>query len=180
MTYKKSAQDHSPTISRPHSTWFEGASFYVQRNWKWTTVIGCIAGTALAVGGFCAISVWQGEDLTQVKVLGLLLMLLALNYLAVFAAPTLESRVAPPWMIRAALASATDDERSFLYKQLQNLAKSGWRTSPVNRGELFVLFKEARGNFGDRVKRKRQNMEAERDIQFEEISAIGKANTDTS
>lgn len=180
MTDKKPAENHSPAISCPHSTWLEHANFYMQRNWKWTTVAGCITGTALAVGTYCAITIWHGENLTQMNVLGFVLMLIALNHVAVFAAPTRESKAAPTWMIRAALASATDDERAVLYKQLENFAKSGRRTRPLSRGELFGLFREARQNYGDRVKRKRQHIEAERDMQFDVISAIGDANTHAS
>ena len=180
MTTNKTPLHGLPCISRPQSTLIERMGFYMQRNWKWTTVLGCIAGTAFLLGTVCAIEVWQGEHLTQKKVLGVLLMLLPLNYIPLFVVPLIEQKVAPPWMIRSALACATDDERAFLIARLQQVAVSHWREGPLDRGDLFRLFRQARCNFGVYIKSERERMVELRAMQVEEINALGEKNRHAS
>ncbi len=70
-------------------------------------------------------------------------------------------------MIRAALATATDDERALLFESLIQLARSGWRQNPITCAALFDLFRQARLSFGDRVRGKRDRLLADRDKQVD-------------
>ena len=79
----------------------------------------------------------------------------------------LELRAAPAWMVRAALATATDNERAFLFERLLQLATSEWRFDPITSGVLFDLFREARLGSGDRVKDKRERLLADRENQVD-------------
>lgn len=172
MTDKKSPLHGLPYIDRPESTQFERLNFYIQRNWKWTTVLGCIAATTLSIGAICAAYVLKGQVFSTVTLLGWLLMLLPLNYVPMLLVSFLEQTVAPPRAIRAALASATDEERAFIFAQLQLVIKSEWCSGPIDRGDLFALFKQARQNFGDHVIAKRARLTSARDMQIEELCAV--------
>lgn len=169
MTDKKSSLHGLPYVDRPQTTRFERLNFYLQRNWKWTTVLGCIAATTLSIGAISAVYVLKGQNFSTVTLLGWLLMLLPLNYVPMLLVSFLEQTVAPPWAIKAALANATDEERAFMFEQLRRVAKSEWRTSPINRGDLFAVFNQARQNFGDSIKAKHARLAAARDLQVEAL-----------
>lgn len=47
-------------------------------------------------------------------------------------------------MIRAALATATDDERAYLFERLLQFVTSEWRQDPIACGGLVDFFREAR------------------------------------
>ncbi len=176
MTSKKSPLHGLPYIDRPESTRFERLNFYLQRNWKWTTVLGCIAATTLSIGAICAVYVLNGQEFSTVSLLGWLLMFLPLNYVPMLLVSFLEQTVAPAWTIRAALASATDEERAFMFEQLQRVTKSEWCSGPIDRGDLFALFKQARQNFGDHIQAKRVRLATAHDRQVDALCEIDEHN----
>ena len=83
-------------------------------------------------------------------------MLLPLNYIPVFVVPLLEQKAAPMWMIRTALASATADQRAFLFEQIRQKSQAHWRKEPLSCRAVFSMLAEARDCYGDKKVRKPQ------------------------
>ena len=172
MNDKKSPLHGLPYIERPQTTWIERAAFYLQRNWMWTTVLGCFVVVSVSISVFVLAMKFSGQAPSQLKVLGLILLSLPFVQAFLFASTFLESGIARPWMIRAALASASKEERPFLYERILQLSTSERRDDPLSRGELFAIFKQARKSFGARVRLKREKMGEVRDAQIEALNAV--------
>ena len=172
MTDKKSQLHGLPYIDRPHTTWMERAAFYLQRNWMWTTVVACFVVVSASIGAFAVIMKYSGQAPSQVKVLGLILFALPFVQAFLFACTFLESGIARPWMIRAALASASKDERAFLFERILQITASELRDDPLSRGELFGLFKQARKRFGAQIRRRREELSEAHEAQIEELYAM--------
>ena len=180
MTMTTSPTDGLSPIDRPRSTWAERAAFYLQRNWMWTTIVACVLALAVFVGAFALIANIVEQDFEPTKLLGWFLVALAFAQLAIFACSFIESGVARPWIIRAALASATNTERALLHHGLAELSQSKWRDSPLSRGELFRLFKEARQTVGDDARQKQQRLTAIHEAQIKELRVLADCQNDCS
>ena len=175
-----SPADGLPPIDRPRSTWAERVAFYLQRNWMWTTIVACVLTLAVTVGAFALIADILEQDFLPRKLLAWFLVALAFAQLAFFACSFIESGVARPWMIRAALASATNAERALLHHGLAELSQSKWRDSPLSRGELFRLFNEARQSVGDDARQKLERLMAIHEAQIEELRVLADCQKDNS
>jgi hypothetical protein len=167
MTTNQRTASGLPFIARPAATVIERIAFSVIRHWRWT---GIVVSSMLTAGiMMLSITLAAGLDAEESIRSGYISSLFAIPLVAapVWHVSRIELRAAPAWMIRAALATATDNERAFLFERLLQLATSEWRHDPITSGALFDLFEESRLGFGDRVKRKRERMMAERDMQVD-------------
>ena len=169
MITEKSPLHGLPYIDRPQTTWMQRAAFYLQRNWMWTTVLASLVVVTVSITVFALVMKHSGEAPSQLKVLGLILFALPFVQAFLLASTFLESGIARPWMIRAALASTSKEERAFLYERILQLTTSEWRDDPLSRGELFGLFKQARKSFGAQVRRKQEKLAEAREAQIEEL-----------
>jgi hypothetical protein len=165
MTYNQRTASGLRYIALPNTTLIERIVFSAIRHWRWT---GILAATALAAGSLtCSVilATWLfAEDPVRSGYIGFLFTIPPIMFL-LWQAATIELRSAPAWMIRAALAAATDDERAFLFESLLQLAMSEWRQDPITCAALFDLFRQARLSFGDCENGKRQQLMVERDRQ---------------
>lgn len=154
-------------IARPKTTRIERIAFSVFRHWRWAGIVVSSMFTAGLV--LLSITLAAGLQAQESIDSGYISFLFAILLIAVpvWHVSRLELRAAPAWMIRAALATATDNERAFLFERLLQLATSEWRHDPITSGALFDLFKESRLGFGDRVKGKRELLIADRDKQVD-------------
>ena len=180
MITEKSPLHGLPYIDRPQTTWMQGAAFYLQRNWMWTTVLARFVVVTVSITVFALVMKYSGGAPSQLKVLGLILFALPFVQAFLLASTFLESGVARPWMIRAALASTNEEERAFLYERILQLTTSEWRDDSLSRGELFGLFKQARKSFGTQVRWKREKLGAAREAQIKELYAIDGSESDSS
>lgn len=165
MTTNQHTASGLPFIARPATTVIERIAFSVIRHWRWT---GIVVSSMLTAGiMMLSITLAAGLDAEESIRSGYISFLFAILLVGVpvWHVSRLELRAAPAWMIRAALATATDNERAFLFERLLQLGTSEWRHDPITTGALFDLFKEARIGFGDRVRGKRERLMAERDTQ---------------
>lgn len=164
-------------IARPETTRVERIAFSAVRHWRWT---GVVVSSMLTVGlMLVSITLAAGLHAEEPILSGTIGFLLAILLIAlpVWHVSRLELRAAPGWMIRAALANATDDERAFLFERLLQLAISEWRHDPITSGALFDLFREARLGFGDDVRGKRQRFIADRGKQVDLLRNLGSINS---
>lgn len=167
MTTTQHTASGLPLIARPATTVIERVAFSVIRHWRWT---GIVVSSMLTAGSMLlSITLAAGLHAEEPILSGTIGFLLAILLIAVpvLHVSRIELRAAPAWMIRAALATATDNERAFLFERLLQLATSEWRHDPITSGALFDLFREARLGFGDRVKDKRERLIADRDKQVD-------------
>lgn len=154
-------------IALPNTTLIEQIVFSAIRHWRWTGILAAIALTAGSLTCSVILAAWLfAEDPVRSGYIGLLFTIPLIMFL-LWQAATIELRSAPAWMIRAALATATDDERAFLFESLLQLAMSEWRQDPITCAALFDLFRQARLSFGDRVRGKRERLLADRDRQVD-------------
>lgn len=172
MTDKRSPLHGLPYIAQPNTSWIERAAFYLQRNWMWTTVVACFIVVTISIGAFTLAMRYSGEAPSELKMLSLSLFSLPFVQGFLFACTFLEMGAARPWMIRAALASASKEERAFLFERILQITASEFRDDPLSRGELFGLFKQARQDSGAQVRRKRGKSNEARDAQIEILHHI--------
>ncbi|OYW50993.1 MAG: hypothetical protein B7Y36_07490 [Novosphingobium sp. 28-62-57] len=167
-------------IALPNTTLIERIAFSVIRRWRWTGILAAIALTAGSLTCSVILARWLfAEDPVRSGYIGLLFTIPLIIFL-LWQAATIELRTAPIWMIRAALAAATDDERAFLFESLLQLAMSEWRQDPITCAALFDLFRQARLSFGDRISSKRKRLMAVRDRQvvvLRNLARIGEFDT---
>lgn len=167
MTTNQRTPSGLPFITRPATTVIERIAFSVIRHWRWT---GIVVSSMLTAGLILlSITLAAGLHAEEPILSGTIGFLLAILLIAVpvWHVSRIELSAAPAWMIRAALATATDNERAILFERLMQLATSEWRHDPITSGALFDLFKESRLGFGDRVKDKRERLIADRDKQVD-------------
>ncbi len=152
-------------IALPNTTPIERIVFSAIRHWRWTGILAAIALTAGSLTCSVILATWLfADDPVRSGYIGLLFTIPLIMFL-LWQAATIELRSAPAWMIRAALATATDDERAFLFESLLQLAMSEWRQDPITCAALFDLFRQSRRSFGDRVSGHRERLIADRDKQ---------------
>lgn len=178
MTTNQRTPSGLPFITRPATTVIERIAFSVIRHWRWT---GIVVSSMLTAGlMLLSITLAAGLHAEEPILSGTIGFLLAILLIAVpvWHVSRIELRVAPAWMIRAALATATDNERAILFERLLQLATSEWRHDPITSGALFDLFKESRLGFGDRVKDKRERLIADRDKQVDLLRNLASITSD--
>ena len=161
-------------IPRPSSSFIERTGFFVVRHWRWTSVVAAsLLCACLLIASIMLATGLDAEKPVRAGYIGFLFAI-PLATLFVFHVSGTELRAAPAWMFRAALATASDDERAFLFERLLQLAMSEWRDDPISCGVLFDLFKEARFAFGKRIKRSRQARLMKREEQINALRELGR------
>ena len=167
-------------IALPNTTPIERIVFSAIRHWRWTGILAAIALTAGSLTCSVILATWLfADDPVRSGYIGLLFTIPLIMFL-LWQAATIELRSAPAWMIRAALATATDDERAFLFESLLQLAMSEWRQDSITCAALFDLLRQARLSFGDRTSSKRERLMAVRDRQvvaLRDLAGIGEFNS---
>lgn len=154
-------------IARPETTRIERIAFSAVRHWRWAGIVVSSMFTAgMMVLSITLAAGLHAEEPIRAGTIGFLLAVLLIA-VPVWHVSRLELHAAPGWMIRAALATTTDNERAFLFERLLQLATSEWRHDPITAGALFDLFKEARLGFDDHVRGKREQLIADRERQGE-------------
>lgn len=167
MTTNQRTASGLPFIARPAATVIERIAFSVVRHWRWTGIVV----SSMLTAGMMMLSIklaagLHAEEPIRSGTIGFVFAILLIA-VPIWHVSRIELRAAPAWMIRAALATATDNERALLFERLLQLATSEWRHDPITSGALFDLFKESRLGFGDRVKDKRERLIADRDKQVD-------------
>lgn len=163
-------------IPRPSSSFIERTGFFVIRHWRWTGVVaGSLLCACLLIASIMLATGLDAEKPVRAGYIGFLFAI-PLATLFVFHVSGTELRAAPAWMFRAALATASDDERAFLFERLLQLAMSEWRDDPISCGVLFDLFREARKEFGRRVNRRREQLKAARRKQVKMLCTLASEN----
>jgi len=158
-------------IARPETTRVERIAFSAVRHWRWT---GVVVSSMLTAGMMMlSITLAAGLRAEEPILSGTIGFLLAILLIAVpvWHVSRLELRTAPAWMIRAALATTTDNERAFLFERLLQLATSEWRIDPISCGTLFYLYREAKLNFGDLISQEGERLMSQRE---EQVAALKK------
>ena len=171
MTTNQRTASGLPFIARPATTVIERIAFSVIRHWRWT---GFVVSSTLTAGlMLLSVALAVGLHAEEPFLSGTIGFLLAILLLAVpvWHVSRIELRAAPAWMIRAALATATDNERAFLFERLLQLATSEWRIDPISYGALLYLYREAKLNFGDLVSQKSERLISQRE---EQVAALRK------
>ena len=167
MTTNQHTESGLPFIARPATTVLERVAFSVIRHWRWT---GIVVSSMLTAGlMLLSITLAAGLHAEEPILSGTIGFLFAILLIAVpvWHVSRVELRAAPAWIIRAALATATDNERAHLFERLLQLATSEWRHDPITSGALFDLFKEARCGTGDHIKGKCERLMADRTKQVD-------------
>jgi len=172
MTSNQRTASGLPFIGRPETTVIERITFFAIRHWRWTGIPAAIALTAGSLTCSVIVATWLlADDPVRSGYIGFLFTIPLIVFL-LWRAATIELRAAPVWMIRAALASATDDERAFLLERMLQLATSEWRIDPISCIVLFYLFKEARMNFGELNGPKHDRLMAQRQKQLSALQKV--------
>lgn len=158
-------------IARPKTTRIERIAFSVFRHWHWSGVVV----SSMLTAGMMVLSITlaaglQAEGSIRSGTIGFLFAILLIA-VPVWHVSRLELRAAPAWMIRAALATTTDNERAFLFERLLQLATSEWRIDPITCGALFHLYREAKLNFGDLISQEGERLMSQRE---EQVAALKK------
>jgi len=159
-------------IARPKTTRVERIAFSAVRHWRWT---GVVVSSMLTAGlMLLSITLAAGLHAEEPILSGTIGFLLAVLLIAVpiWHVSRLELRAAPGWMIRAALATTTDNERAFLFERLLQLATSEWRIDPISCGALFYLYREAKLNFGDLISQEGERLMSQREEQVEALRKV--------
>lgn len=180
MTFAQPTASGLRFIPRPSSSFIERTGFFVIRHWRWTGVVA--ASLLCACLLIASIMLATGLDAEKPVRAGYIGFLFAIPPVAlfVFHVSGTELRPAPAWMFRAALATASDDERAFLFERLLQLAMSEWRDDPISCGVLFDLFEEARLAFGKRIKRRREMRSIKREEQINALRTLAGDGTSPS
>lgn len=172
MTTNQRTASGLPFIARPATTVIERVAFSVIRHWRWTGIVVSSMLTASLM--LLSITLAAGLHAEEPILSGTIGFLLAILLIAVpvWHVSRLELRAAPAWMIRAALATTTDNERAFLFERLLQLATSEWRFDPISCGALFYLYREAKLNFGDLISQEGERLMSQREEQVEALRKV--------
>lgn len=158
-------------ITRPETTWVERIAFSAVRQWRWT---GIFVSSMLTAGiMMLSITLAAGLHAEEPILSGTIGFVFAIVLLAlpVWNVSRIELGAAPAWMINAALATTTDNERAFLFERLLQLATSEWRIDPISCGALFYLYREAKLSFGDLISQEGERLMSQRE---EQVAALKK------
>jgi hypothetical protein len=154
-------------IPRPSTTWIERTGFIVMRHWRWAGIIASSVLTAGLMTLSVTLAAWHHPAAPLRSGYVGFLVAIPLIAVPVWHLSRIELRAAPAWMIRAALATATDDARAYLFERLLQFVTSEWRQDPIACGVLVDFFKEARLRIALGGKDKRDRLIAERGKQME-------------
>jgi hypothetical protein len=131
-------------IPRPSTTWIERTGFIIMRNWRWAGIVASSVLTAGLMMLSMTLAAWHHPAAPLRSGYVGFLVAMPLIAVPVWHLSRIELRTAPAWMIRAALATATDNERAYLFERLLQFVTSEWRQDPIACGVLADLFREAR------------------------------------
>lgn len=136
MTYIQNTASGLRFIARPETTLVERIAFSAVRHWRWTGIVL----SSMLTAGMMMLSITlaaglHAEEPIRSGAIGFLFAILLLA-LPAWNVTRIELGAAPTWMIRAALATTTDNERAFLFERLLQLATSEWRIDPISCGAL--------------------------------------------
>ena len=145
-----------PCIARPTSSRLECAAFFIVRKWPWLCFAAAFLVLAVAIIALVAAIKLGSENVRLSPLQSSTLIALPALLLGIGIMPWQQNRPAPPWLIRAALSSATDEERAFLYERLQRHGQSQFETKPLDVQALVRFFDSAREEYGQRAIRKRE------------------------
>lgn len=154
MKQNDQTSQNEPTTARPKSTIWERLAFLAIRRREWVLVV------LFAVTIVCCIIV--SVSLIAFKTHGVELPLGA--HLAMFVAPLalalalpfifVGGRTAKAWVLRVALSSGNDAERTFLLDELTQRVQAPYESQPITLGELAEMFDEARAQVGSKAQRR--------------------------
>lgn len=159
-------------IPRPSTTWIEQTGFIIMRNWRWA---GIVASSVLTAGFMIlsmTLAAWHHPAAPLRSGFVGFLVAIPLIAVPVWHLSRIELRAAPAWMIRAALATATDDERAYLFERLLQFATSEWRQDPIVCGVLVDLSNEAKVGIVTDGKRKPDRLMSDRGEQVEILRSL--------
>ncbi|MBX9796522.1 hypothetical protein [Sphingomonas sp.] len=172
MTTNQRTASGLPLIARPATTVIERVAFSIIRHWRWTgIVVSSMLTASLMLLSITLEAGLHAEEPIRSGTIGFLLAILLIA-VPVWHVSRLELGAAPTWMIRAALATATDNERAFLFERLLQLATSEWRIDPISCGALFYLHREAKLNFGDLVSQEGERLMSQREEQVAVLKKV--------
>jgi len=154
-------------IPRPSTTWIERTGFIVMRHWRWAGIVASSVLTAGLMALSVTLATWHHPAPPVPSGYVGFLVAIPLIGVPVWHLSRIELRAAPSWMIRAALATATDDERAYLFERLLQFITSEWRQDPIACGVLVDFFREAKLGVVVRGKGKRDSLTAERGKQVQ-------------
>lgn len=158
-------------IARPETTRVERIAFSAVRHWRRTgAVVSSMLTAGLMLLSITLAAGLHAEEPIHAGTIGFLLAILLIA-VPVRHVSRLELRAAPAWMINAALATTTDNERAFLFERLLQLATSEWRIDPISCSALFYLYREAKLNFGDLISQEGERLMSQRE---EQVAALKK------
>lgn len=141
-------------ILRPASSTIERIGFFCSRNWAPLVVILVVLCT-VAAGVSLALYSETGRLSLPVLVATFLISS------AVFAIVTFPWRPFSParrWMIRAALSTASDDERVALLSELRQRHGHASEDHPLTTLDLCNIFDDVRARFGEKALRKQARL----------------------
>lgn len=172
MTDKKSPLHGLRYIDRPPTTWIRRAAFAILRHQKWASFFAFSLVILVSVGIYILTTEHFGQEISKIAkllwLLGTLVLAQALLFICMFS----DGGAARPWVIRAALASATDEERAFLFEQIKQRSQSHWRKEPLSCREVFSVFAEARENHGHKTLRRQARLSAALQAQVEDLQLL--------
>lgn len=180
MTDKKSPLHGLLYIDRPKTTWMQHAAFAILRHQKWASFFAFSLVILGSIAAYLLSTAHLGQELPRLGRLLWLLGTLILAQAVLFVCMFSDGGAARPWMIRTALASATDEERAFLFEQIHQRSQSHWRKEPLSCREVVSIFKEARQSYGFKTLRKQERLLAEFEAQVVELRAIAPCDADDS
>ncbi len=142
------------------------------RHWRWAGIIASSVLTAGLMTLSMTLAAWHHPAAPLRSGYVGFLVAIPLFAVPVWHLSRIELRAAPGWMIRAALATATEDARAYLFERLLQFATSEWRQDPIACGVLIDLFKEAQLVIAASGKAIRDRMMAERGRQVEVLQNV--------
>ena len=172
MTDKKSPLHGLPYIDRPQTTWMQRTAFLILRHQKWTSIFAFSLVVLASIIAYLLATEHFGQELPRLGKLIWLLGTLVLAQAVLFVCVFSDGGAARPWMIRAALASATDEERAFLFEQIRQRSQSHWRKEPLSCRDVVSIFAEARQSYGQKALRKQQRLLAALEAQVHQLRAL--------
>ena len=145
-----------PHIERPDSSQLERTVFLIVRKWPWLFIAAAFLVLAAALTVLVAAIRMGSENVGLSPLHFSTLIALPALFLGVGIMPWQHNRPAPAWLIRTALSTATDEERSALFARLQDRAQSQFEAEPLDIQALVQFFDSAREQYGQRANRKRE------------------------
>lgn len=150
MTEIASSLPEHDRILRPDSTTIERIGFFCLRHWA-PLVVALVVLCTVAAGVSLALFSETGRFPLPVLVGAILILS---TVFAILTFPWRPLSLARPWMIRAALSTASDDERIALLSELRQHQGRASADHPLPTLELCNIFDDVRARFGEQAMRK--------------------------